>query len=113
MSQLPFHVATIHSISNGDMSQANIISDAYNVNEVISFCFQAIWSGSPEGVVVLEASINGTDFTEIDECRYTIETSPDTYMVNVEKHAYTFVRFKFTKTSGSGTLNVYFNSKRG
>lgn len=113
MSDLPYHVATKHQIVNGDMSQATLISEANNVNEVISFCYQAVWSGAPVGVVVLEASIDGTNFTEIDECRYTIVASPDTYMVNVEKHAYVFVRFKFTKTSGTGTLNVHFNSKRG
>lgn len=106
-----FNEKLVDAVSMG----ATITSSPLNVQQAVSFCVQAIWSAgtTPIGTFDLQASNDGLTFTSVLSAPATVENNSDSLIINVEKHAYAQIRVVYTRTSGSGTLNVYVNGKRG
>ena|SRR5271165_2313668 len=96
-----------------------INSLAVNLDSIVSYSIQAIFSGSPAGSLQLQSS-DDTPLAQIPAANsWTVITdsvqgisAAGTYVVNVELPAYSFVRLQWIPTGGSGTLNVRINAKR-
>lgn len=101
-----------------DMTVA-INSIPTNLDSIVSYSIQAIFTGSPAGVLQLEASDDtplanipaANSWTPIDDSVQGISAA-GTYTVNVELPAYSFVRLQWIPTGGSGTLSARINAKR-
>lgn len=106
----PVHVLNLRIVSSGDMS-ASITSSATNINEVVSYAVQAVFTGSPVGSLSLEGSNDNTTYTVISSSTAAVSAA-GSYLVNVELPAYSYVRLVYTRTSGTGTLNATINAKR-
>ena len=120
---LPVHLGTIDIVGgssgvSGDMS--TLIPSLYkNIDEGVTFSVQASFTGSPVGVVELEASNdvvassaqNPTNWTIIPKTVTNI-TEAGTYMVNYDLPGFTWIRLVYTPTSGTGTMYANLNTKR-
>lgn len=107
----PYHSYTINLIDSEQMD-ADITSDVHNVDEVISYSIQASWSdgSTPVGAFVLQGSNDGSVFTDIVSSNVSGNTG--SILINVEKHAYTYIRLFYDRSSGDGVLLAVINGKK-
>lgn len=114
MSELPFHLFNNHLVDSVSMG-ANITSSAVNVQEAVSYSVHAIWSAgaTPIGTLDLQASNDGVNYQSVLSAPAAVSGNSGQILINIEKHAYAYIQVVYTRTSGSATLNVYVNAKRG
>lgn len=117
-------------VVNGDMSQATINSIGLDIGQVYVSAIQAVFTGSPVGTLKLQVScdnvapvqwssgsaivsnpaanvVNWTDYTGSSQ---TISAAGNfAWLINPV--GFRWIRLVYTKTSGSGNLNVTFNGK--
>jgi hypothetical protein len=75
------------------------------VADARSYSIDATFTGSPSGVLELQASIDGQTWARIYGSNTTITTA-DTIIWNVYGPGYVFVRLLYTRTGGSGSLTA-------
>lgn len=94
-------------ISSGDMSQATVTSITVKVAQMVNCAFQAVWTGSPVGIIKLQISANnGVTWTDVAGSAYSITTAGNVGW-EYPNIGFPLIRCLYTKTSGTGTLNVY------
>lgn len=84
----------------------------YPIQPVTCYCFQSSWTGfngDSTARITTYASNDDIIYTQIDAIAPTGTTG--SYMLNVEKAAYRFVKLIYTQTSGSGNLTVTISGK--
>lgn len=108
----PFHLMT-----DGNMS-GNLTSDLVDVSYTDNIGFQLNFTGTPTGDFSVEGSIDYDDHLQTGNwSELTFSTTPqalgaaDTHLLNLNQVPYKKLRVKYTRTSGSGTLNIYVMSK--
>lgn len=94
-------------IKNGDMSQATVVSQSIQLGQMVNCAFQAVFTGSPVGVIKLQVTgNNGVTWTDVAGSAYSITTAGDVAW-DYPNIGFPLLRCIYTKTSGTGTLNVY------
>jgi hypothetical protein len=106
---LPIFIINNKCISEGNMS-SNIISSVVDVGEVGGYCVHAVYTGSPNGTLTIEASNNGINFYVVNSI--SIPTANSQLFYQVDKAHYKYVRVVYTASSGSGTLNCQISGKQ-
>ena len=112
----PTHSSNVQIITNGDMTHT-LNSIPSNIDEVVSYSVQAIFTGTPSGTLQLQCSddvpITGppVNWTIVTDSVQGVTTA-GSYVVNVELPAYSWVRLQYIPMAGSGTLNARINAKR-
>lgn len=101
--------ASNNLILGADLSD-DVESDWINLNRKEGYSFHVELLGSPNGVLSIETSITGLIATTLTDSPKTI-TEASTVMYNVTQTNYMLARIKFTRTSGTGTLNAYYSTK--
>jgi hypothetical protein len=116
---LPGDAAPKPSGVSGSML-ANIVSLTVLVEDAVSYSIQVAWTGnSPVGTLELQYSDGLRDasgniiYTPDAETVSAISGNTGSYMVNVEKPAYSYVQLVYTFASGTGTMQGVANAKRG
>lgn len=114
MSDQPIHVANVPLFENLSIGIGINTSASQNVQEVISFSVQFIWSSGSGlvGNIYLEASNDNQNFTQIPQTILAISGASGSHMINIEKHSYGYVRLATDLSAGSATANSRMNSKR-
>lgn len=113
---------TIQMITNGSMTgTAEIDSSPIPLEQIYGFAIQAIWTGTPNGTIKLQASSdapsretqqsNGgpdtvTNWTDVANSSVSITGSAGNYMWNFNGAFYRYVRVVYVNSSSTGTLNV-------
>ncbi len=92
---------------------ADVTSDSYEVKEQKTLAFQAVWSGggSPNGLMELQGSLDNVNFTRIQGSVLAATGNSGTNGWNIENPGYPWIRFVYTRTSGTATLNVKISGK--
>ena len=92
-------------------------SEAIFLDQIYGFSFQAIYSGTPNGTFVLQASNQDvsfgkavTEWTDISGSSYAVTSSGSTIW-NYNGAFFRWVRVKYIYNSGSGSCSVTFTSK--
>lgn len=88
------------------MSQSQS-SSSQQLNQMFAFSVQAVFTGSPVGTAKLQASLDGTTWTDIEDSSDEIAAAGN-ILWNVADVGYPYMRFVYTRTSGSGALTVKF-----
>lgn len=103
-------------ISNQSMN-ANIVSGAYDLNQMAMYAVQAVYSGNPTGTILLQASCDPVslssqvvNWTTIANSSVSISSAGSSSW-NYSLIGYRWVQVVYTFSSGSGTLNVSLNAK--
>jgi len=94
----------------GNMS-SSITSLPYNIDEVVSYSIQAVYTGSPVGNIEIQGSNDGITYTLINTSAAVINGA-GSYLINVEFPAYSWVQLLYLAGSGSGTMTATINTKR-
>lgn len=108
----PVHVSNVRIVTSQSMA-TTITSASANIDEVVSYCVQAKFTGSPVGTIELQGSNNPAllGYTVID-LSISAVNGAGSYMVNVEFPAYSYVQLVYIPTSGTGTMDAVINTKR-
>lgn len=94
-------------VTDGDMS-GDITSQVVDMSLTNGYAVQAWFTGSPVGTLRLEASNDESQWTEISSSEISAAGS----VMWLEDYAmYDKLRIRYSRTSGSGTLNVQINGK--
>ena len=96
-------------LTNQSMA-ASFTSDAIPLIVKDGYSVHAVYVGSPVGNLILQASINGQDWNDIEASSSNISTAGD-ILFNVTEANYIYARLKYTFSSGTGTLNAYYSTR--
>lgn len=99
------------TLQNAVALSADTYSDPVLIDQIWAYAVQAVWTGaSLRGTIKLQASIDGTTWSDVSNSSVAI-TTPADYLWNVTIAAYTYYRVAFIFTSGSGTLTTKIQNK--
>jgi hypothetical protein len=98
-------------VTSGDMS-GSINSSQLDIGHLTNAAFEAVWTGSPVGSFKVEVSLTGNNWADLGVSISDAAGSAGSRVVNISGLAVKYIRFVYTFTSGTGTLNVY-GSARG
>lgn len=110
-------IATKRIISAGDIS-GNVTSSAILVDQVYAYAIQAVVTGtSPNGTLKAQFSCDDvpsesdvTNWSDVSGATVSISAT-GTYGFLVEFAPYKWIRLVYTRTSGTGAINVTLNAK--
>src|SRR4051812_6788350 len=112
---------TITLLTNAVMTgTTEVDSPTIPCDQLWGFAIQAVWTGTPNGTLKLQASCdaplltsqtsngtsNVTNWTDIADSSVVIAGAAGNYMWNVTVAGYRFVRLVYVNTSSTGVLNV-------
>src|SRR5574343_331288 len=101
---------TFTILNNGDMSEANLISDTVDLKGIDTYKIIATWSngsGTPVGDLTLEATTDYITYNTILESKQTIADNSGFHIWDFPYNPVTLIRAKYTRSSGSGTMNIF------
>lgn len=100
-------------IRNAVATSATFNSSAYDVSNISVFTAQYIWSGgsTPNGVVIIEGSLNGTSWNTISSGTFSVTGSAGSVLVNVVDSGVRYARVTYTHTSGSHNSSIWISGK--
>lgn len=115
----------VQIITSGDMS-GSLTSIGIDLQQLVLGSVQAVWSGgsSPVGDLTLEVSndivqvslgtnpaANVSNWITYTGSTQSVSGNTGSAMYNITDMGYRWLRLKYTRTSGSGTLNAIFFGK--
>lgn len=112
-------IGHVNLLPAGAITAANFTSQGFYVGHIATFAAQAVFTGSPVGVLKLQVSCdlgnpsasfpNGDDnvLNWVDLSGATASISgAGSILMNLTDSGYSWVRLVYTHTSGSGSLTV-------
>lgn len=99
-------------IAAGDLS-GNLTSEAIDVRLQYGFSIFAAWTGTPTGVLKLQASPDGVVWADVAGVTAAPAGGAGSYFSNQQWQFYPYVRFVYTRTSGTGSMDLWFTGKGG
>lgn len=99
-------VGPVNLLTGGDMSQASIVSGSLNVASMLAGALELIWTGAPTGTFSVQASMDNANWYDTATPVAAPAGSPASTMVQLTDIGFPWVRIKYTKTSGTGSLKV-------
>jgi hypothetical protein len=90
-----------------------ITSSAVSVEHLLNGCIQAVFSGggSPVGSLAVEAGNDGTTFLALGGSATVAISADGTNLIHLSNMGYKWIRLKYTRTSGTGTLVASLHAK--
>lgn len=98
---------------SGDMS-ASITGPTTTIDMIDQVCYQVTWTSSNAvGVISVQGSVDGTTFNDLTFTPALAQPASNngSYLINLALIPFPYVRVKYTRTSGTGTLVVYLSAK--
>lgn len=89
---------------------ADFTSDSQQMVNMAMGSIFAMWSGTPNGSLKLQISNDNENWTDYTDSDYAL-TVPGSVMWNLSSIGYQYLRVVYTRTSGTGTLNVTVSGK--
>jgi hypothetical protein len=110
-------------VASGDMSQASITSQVMPIINEDNVAFQIVWSGAPVGTFDVQVSVDhaqdsqgnvsntGTWLSLTLSSPVAAAGSAGNAYVDINQISAPYIRVVYTKTSGTGTLNIWAAAK--
>lgn len=101
------------ALVSGDMS-ADIVGPTTQIDTADQVCYQVSWTSSNAvGVISIQGSVDGVNFIDLtfDPALTQPSSNNGSYLINLALLPFPLIRLKYTRTSGSGTLNVFLSAK--
>jgi hypothetical protein len=100
-------------IAAGDLS-GNLTSDPIDVRLQYGFSVFAIWSGTaPSGTLKIQASPDGINNWADVGVSTSVSGATGSWFTNQQWQFYPYVRFVYTRVSGTGSMDLWFTGKGG
>jgi hypothetical protein len=91
---------------------ATVVSLTKDLETLVGYSIQINWSSSSlVGTFTLEASNDNVNFTAIANTSQAISGSSGTHIYNAVLFHYEYVRCRFERVSGSGTMEMKFTAR--
>jgi hypothetical protein len=102
----------IQIITNCDMSTTACTSLPVNIQSYANVGIQFIWTGAPTGLISVQVSQNGPTgtYTALTLTPTEPSGSAGMWYLDAQTNAQ-YIEAVYTKTSGTGNLNVYLGAK--
>jgi hypothetical protein len=97
-------VASLQPVTAASMA-ATITSDPIDTNVYDRASIQAVWTGTPTGAIKLQQSNDGANWSEFTGTEQPVAGTADNFTWLFDT-ASAFVRVVYTRTSGTGVLDV-------
>lgn len=99
------------TLDNDPMS-ATVSGTSIDVSSSTYCAVQIVWSAgsTPVGSLQIEGSCDGSTFSAVGSA-VSISGNTGNSLTNLGAIGYPYIRATYTRTSGSGTLNVYISTK--
>lgn len=98
---------------SGSMA-ADIIGPTTHIDTADGLCYQVSWTSSDAvGVISIQGSVDNVNFDDITFTPGLTQPASNNgaYLINMALVPFPYVRFKYTRTSGSGNMTVYLSAK--
>lgn len=98
---------------SGSMS-ADIVGPTTTIDVVDQVCFQVAWTSTTAvGVISVQGSVDGVTFYDITFNPTLAQPASNSggYLINLGLIPFTFIRLKYTRTSGTGTFTATMSVK--
>jgi hypothetical protein len=92
---------------------ADITSQVIDVRLQYGFTAFAAWTGTPTGTLKIQASPDGINNWLDIGVSVSPAGSAASWFSNQQWQFYPYLRFVYTRSSGTGTLNLWFTGKGG
>lgn len=96
-------------VDAGDMSETSL-SGSLAIPHIGMVAVQYVATGAPVGTLVVQASNDGTNWSDIAGASASISAAGNG-MFNFITTAYSYIKVVYTKGSGTGALSVIANGK--
>lgn len=94
----------------GDMS-GSITTDSQQLNQMFLCSIQAVWTGSTaNGTLKLQISNDNITFSDYTGSSVSVNGAGD-FMWNLSYTGFPWIRVVYTRSSGTGVLNITVNGK--
>lgn len=104
-------------LTESDMSDATISTEAILIDQIYGMSFQAVYTGSPVGSLIVELSNDitsegesVTNWTECSDTEVSISAAGNS-LINYDGVHAKWARVTYTKTSGTGSLSLTYFAK--
>lgn len=101
------------ALVSGSMA-ADIVGPTTVVDKIDQVCYQVSWTSSNAvGVISVQGSVDGTNFDDLTFNPVLTQPASNNgaYLINLALCPFSYVRLKYTRTSGTGSLVVYMSAK--
>ncbi len=98
---------------SGSMA-ASITGPTTTIDVVDQVCYQVAWSSSDAvGTISVQGSVDGVTFSDLTFTPALAQPSSNSggYLINLALIPFTYIRFKYTRVSGTGTMTVSMSVK--
>lgn len=98
---------------SGDMS-ADIIGPVTFLDKIDNLTYQVSWTSSTAvGTISVQGSADGINFIDLTFNPTLTQPASNngSYLINLALIPFMYVRLKYTRSSGTGTMAVYLNAK--
>lgn len=98
------------ALVSGQSLSASYTSNPQQTINMFGYSIQAVFTGSPNGAFKLQASLDGANWDDIADSSESV-TEAGNIVWNVSSVQYPQVRVVYTRSSGTGSLSLYFFGK--
>ncbi len=101
------------ALVNGDMS-ASITGPVTQIDKIDQVCYQVSWTSSDAvGTISVQGSVDNVTFIDLTFDPPLVQPDADNggYLINLALIPFPYIRFKYTRVSGSGRMEVYLSAK--
>lgn len=93
---------------------ADITGPSTILDKIDQLCFQVAWTSSNAvGVISIQGSVDNVNFYDItfNPALTQPASNNGSYLINMALIPFSYVRFKYIRTSGTGNMTVYMSAK--
>lgn len=90
--------------SNGSLA-SNLVSTALDIDSMLGYAVQAVWTGSPVGTLNIQASLDKITWSDVTNSSVSLAGSAGSWLWNFQGSFYRYIRINYVSTSGTGTLS--------
>ena len=86
-------------------------SDAFELRHLRGYAVQAVYTGAPVGTLTLQVSNDNSSPTNWTDASSESISAAGSTVFNHQVPQYKFIRLKYVRTSGTGTINARVHAK--
>lgn len=102
-------------VTNGSTG-ATFTSSVINLPWLDNICIESAWTGTAVGTIKVEGSSSGNVYEFLkdvvgNDIQHTVSGVADNGMFDLNQLSFNYLRVVFTRTSGTGTINIWVSGK--